>query len=233
MNGRGARRVLNAGSGAAASGRLHHGFAGEEWTQVRLDIDPRAAPDLTGSISDMRALVPDASFDAIWSSHSIEHLHAHEVAAAFREFTRVLKADGFALVTCPDVGAIARFVLRDGLEAVAYNSPAGPIRPLDMLYGHASSIAAGHGWMAHHTGFTAERLGRLASEAGFAETRIIEGPMLDLWAALLMPQAVAAEIAPLFAGTHAAGLFEAARPAAAGGGERAPAPRVGAPGDGH
>ena len=215
MNTRGLRRVLNAGSGAAGAGRLHSGFGARDWTDVRLDIDPRASPDLVGSISDMRGLVADGSFDAIWSSHSIEHLQAHEVAPAFREFTRVLKADGFALVTCPDVTAIARFVTREGLEAVIYKSPAGPIRALDMLYGHAASIAAGRGWMAHHTGFTADRLGRVATEAGFAESRIMEGPALDLWAALLMPKARLAEIAAWFAGSNVAGLFEAARPAGA------------------
>jgi len=210
MNAPAPRRVLNAGSGGAGSAPMHSGFAPEGWTEVRLDIDPRAAPDLVGSICDMRGLVADASFDAIWSSHSIEHLHTHEAGPAFREFTRVLKPDGFALVTCPDLAAIARFLAREGVETVVYQSAAGPIRPLDMLYGHARSIAAGQSWMAHNTGFTAERLGRLATEAGFAETRIMEGPMLDLWAALLMPKARPAGIAPWFAGTHVAGLFEAA-----------------------
>jgi SAM-dependent methyltransferase len=205
------RRVLNAGSGPAQAGKVHAGFAaGKGWSEVRLDIDPRAGADLTGSISDMRGIVADASFDALWSSHSIEHLHAHEVAPAFGEFRRVLKADGFALVTCPDIEAIAKLLIRDGLEAVAYKSPAGPIRPLDMLYGHGPSIAQGYTSMSHNTGFTAERIGRLALAAGFAEIRIMEGPSFDLWAALLTPKAALADIAPLFAGTNVAALFEEA-----------------------
>jgi len=199
MNKRGPRRVLNAGSG-----RLHGGLDGKDWTEVRFDIDPRGAPDLFGSLSDMRGLIDDGIFDVLWSSHGIEPLHAHVVAPAFREFTRVLKADGFALVTCPDIGAIARFLTREGLEAVACNSPTGPIRPLDMLYGHAPWMAAGRACMTHNAGLTAERLGRVATEAGFAEMRVIEGSTLDLWAALLMPRARLVEIAAPFGGTEVA-----------------------------
>src|SRR5665213_540831 len=40
-----------------------------------------------------------------------------------------------------------------------YTSPAGPITPLDMLFGHSDSIASGHLYMAHKTGFTCASLG--------------------------------------------------------------------------
>ena len=73
-------------------------------------------------------MVADACFDALYSSHAIEHLYAHEVIPALREFLRVLKPDGFALVTCPDLAAIARQLLDGGAEGIAYQSPAGPIR---------------------------------------------------------------------------------------------------------
>jgi SAM-dependent methyltransferase len=205
----GQKRVLNAGSGSAASGRLHEGFRREDWTEVRLDIDPRTAPDLIGSISDMRSVVPDASFDAIWTSHSVEHLHAHEVEPAFREFRRVLKGDGFALVTCPDLAAIVEVILRRGVEAVVYQSPAGPIKALDMLYGHGRSIAAGQFAMAHNTGFTADRMGRVAIESGFVEARVIEGPNYDLWAVLLMPGTSLTFVSKYFESTKVAPLFSA------------------------
>ena len=207
MQSRNSKRVLNAGCGAAGSDRLHVGFRGEGWSEVRLDIDPRTAPDFVGSISDMRGIVPDASFDAVFSSHSIEHLHAHEVAPAFREFRRVLKPGGFALITCPDLGAIARLLARQDLESVVYVSPAGPVKVLDMLYGHGPSIAEGRVLMAHNTGFTDERLGRVAIESGFAEARVMAGETFDLWAVLLTPNAAVADISPLFEGTNVAPLF--------------------------
>src|SRR5271170_3247972 len=154
-----AKRILNAGSGPAV-GATHPGFDRSIWKEVRIDIDPRNAPDLVGSISDMRAVVEDESFDVVWSSHCIEHLHDHEVLPALREFKRILSDDGFAIITCPNLKAIAKLIVFEDIETVAYTSPAGPIRVLDMIYGHSSSIETGRMHMTHKTGFTADRLGR-------------------------------------------------------------------------
>jgi SAM-dependent methyltransferase len=203
------KNVLNAGCGAAGAGRVASVFPPAVWNEVRLDIEPGTRPDIVGSFADMRGVVADASFDALYSSHAIEHLYAHEVIPALREFLRVLKPDGFALVTCPDLAAIARQLLDGGAEGIAYQSPAGPIRPIDMLYGHSESISAGHVAMAHNTGFTAPRLGRIALASGFAEVRVIEGANFDLWALLLGPQASLEKIAPLITGPEIAELVGA------------------------
>lgn len=156
----------------------------------------------------MESLFPDASFDAAWSSHSIEHLYAHEVVPALREIRRILRPDGFAVINCPDLMAIAQLLLASDAEAVAYQSNAGPIRVLDMIYGHARSIAAGRIAMAHKTGFTIERLGRVATDAGFAETRVVAGEGFDLWGLLLMPRARFDLILRQFEGTNIARLFQ-------------------------
>jgi SAM-dependent methyltransferase len=217
------KSVLNAGSGPANSNRLHPVFAPEKWTEVRLDVDPRTRPDLLGSFADMRGAVGDARFDALFCSHAIEHLYAHEVTPAFAEFLRVLKPNGFALVTCPDLAAIASHLLDHGAESIAYQSPAGPIRPIDMLFGHSQSIADGRLSMAHKTGFTAQRLARTALAAGFGEVRVIEGQSFDIWAALLAPGASVAEVARNFEGTDLVGLFGAEHKTAASPGARATA----------
>ena len=180
--------ILNAGCGPRASGRLPPMFSEQEWSEVRLDISPSNEPDIVGSIVDMRALVGDAAVDVIYSSHAIEHLYAHQVIPAFREFRRVLKPGGFGIVTCPSLVAISRFILAEGAEAIAYESPAGAIRPIDMLYGHSEFIANGALYMAHNTGFTAQRLGRVATNAGFSEVRVIEGKFFDIWGLLLTPE---------------------------------------------
>jgi len=202
------KRVLNAGSGPASRERLREFFPSIEFLEVRMDIDPATRPDLVGSFADMRELVADASFEAVWSSHSLEHLHAHEALPALAEFRRVLRADGFAVVTCPDVAAVAKLLTEHDLDHVAYTSPAGPIRIHDMLYGHGPSVEAGRAHMAHKTGFTAARLGRLATQAGFAEARVYEGGQYDLWAALLTPETDRRELARRFAKTRIAGLFD-------------------------
>lgn len=189
-----ARSVLHAGCGTDAPGKLHAIFRSAGWIETRLDIDMRVHPDIVCSIHDMSAVVETGAFDALWSSHNVEHLHAHEVPQAFAEFFRILKRDGFALIRCPDVEAVAELVLRDGLEQTAYLSPAGPITALDMLYGHSASIARGGESMRHHTGFTAERLGRMLLNAGFVEVHTRRAVDYDLWALAFMPDAAPAPV---------------------------------------
>ncbi len=161
------KRVLNAGSGPHSSRKLHPAFVRDAWQEIRIDIDPQAKPDMVVSITDMKSSFEPESFDAIWSSHTLEHLYAHEVPIALAEFKRVLKPDGFALVTSPDLETVASLILSHGLDHVAYTAPAGPITPLDMLFGHSGFIASGHRFMAHKTGFTCASLGRYFVDAGF------------------------------------------------------------------
>ena len=200
------KRRLNAGSGPVP-GPVHPGFDRSIWKEVRIDIDPRNAPDLVGSISNMRGIVEDDSFDAVWCSHCIEHLHDHEVLPALREFRRILSDDGLAIISCPNLNAIVKLLVSEDIESVAYLSPAGPVRLLDMIFGHSCSIEMGHVHMTHKTGFTVDRLGRLAVHAGFAEARVLEGENLDLWAALMMPKAEVPALAALFEDTNIATLF--------------------------
>jgi hypothetical protein len=178
------KRVLNAGSGPSAR-PVHAAFVGEAWQEIRLDIDPIATPDVVGSIIDMGSLFPAQSFAAVWSSHILEHLYPHEVPVALSEFRRVLKPDGFALITSPDLESVASLILDHGLDHVAYTSPAGPISVLDMLFGHSASVAKGHVHMAHRSGFTCASLGKRLVDAGFA-TVLATRDRFDLWAVALM-----------------------------------------------
>lgn len=161
------RTVLHVGCGAANPEKLHRAFRGPEWREVRLDIDPGAKPDIVASITDM-AGVKSGEYEAIYSSHNIEHLYAHEVPAALREFARVLNSDGFALIECPDLQSVAVLVADGKLEDTAYVSPAGPIAPLDMIYGHRGAMSQGNLFMAHRTGFTVQTLGNALIANGFA-----------------------------------------------------------------
>jgi SAM-dependent methyltransferase len=182
------RKVLHAGCGTKAAHRLHPMFKiTGNWEEIRLDVDPGVKPDIVCSTVDMRHAVASGSVDAVWSSHSIEHLHDHEVPRALSEFRRVLRNDGFALIRCPDIEAVVEAIARHGLESLAYTSPAGPITPLDMLYGHRASIARGEKYMAHHTAFTDTRLARLLLEAGFSAVNTRRAPGFDLWAVAFLP----------------------------------------------
>jgi ubiquinone/menaquinone biosynthesis C-methylase UbiE len=134
-------------------------------------------------MTDMKA-VRDESVDAIFSSHNIEHLYAHEVPRALAEFHRVLKPDGFAIITCPDLKSVAALIVADHLTDTAYMSPAGPIAPLDILYGHRPQLAKGNVLMAHHSGFTEKTLNEALAHAGFKMTASASrgAPMFDIWA---------------------------------------------------
>ncbi len=196
------RRVLNGGSGPRVRNRVQAIFRDPVWQEVRMDIDPMTAPDVLGSITDMRSSICSGSFDAIWSSHSLEHLHSHEIPLALSEFRRILKPDGFALIACPDLEVVTSCLLDRGPDYVAYLSPIGPVTPLDMLFGHSASVAAGKRHMAHKTGFTAARLGRLLLEAGFA-TVLARTERFDLWTLALLEGGDKAEIQRQF---HLAGF---------------------------
>jgi predicted SAM-dependent methyltransferase len=177
--------VLNAGCGYPSPQNLHARFHSSEWREIRVDIDPAVEPDFVCSIT---ALTPIASrsVDAVWSSHNLEHIYQHEVPSALGEFARVLKPGGAILLTTPNLQKAAEFVAQDRLEHEIYRSPAGPITPLDMIFGHTASLARGHGFMAHKTGFTVHTLQRLLLDAGFTDVQMSQD-QFDLWASARKP----------------------------------------------
>lgn len=157
-------------------------FHGDAWREIRLDIDASVKPDIIASMLDMGA-VATASVDAVFSSHNVEHLYPHEVPRALAEFRRVLRPDGIAVVTCPDLQSVAALIAQDKLDEPAYVSPAGPVAPLDILYGFRPALARGNLFMAHRTGFSARTLGRALVAAGFAQYSVQrERRTLNLWA---------------------------------------------------
>ena len=111
--------------------------------------------------------VESGSVDAVFSSHNIEHLFPHEVDGALKEFRRVLKDDGFVVLTCPDLQSVCEAVAQDKLTEPLYTSPAGPISAIDILYGYRVSIANGNTYMAHKCGFTYKVLDASFEAAGF------------------------------------------------------------------
>jgi hypothetical protein len=174
---------LHVGCGPLGKARTTPEFASPAWTEVRLDIDPGARPDIVASMTDMSA-VPDAAMDGLYSSHNIEHLYPTEVSAALREFARVLKPDGFAVITCPDLQSVAAVVARGHLVEPLYQSTSGPISPIDILYGHRAAMEKGNMFMAHRTGFTHRTLWQSLTEAGFVNVIVRQrATHYDLWAA--------------------------------------------------
>lgn len=163
--------VLHVGCGPRDASPLHAIFRQPGWQELRLDIDPAVQPDIVGSMTDMQA-VPDASVDAIWSSHNIEHLEAHDVARALTEFRRVLKPACYALIVTPDLQEVCRHVAEGRLEDPLYTVAAGPIAAIDILYGWRRELEQGRTYMAHRTGFTRDTLKTKLKAAGFAPVAV-------------------------------------------------------------
>ncbi len=102
---------------------------------------------------------------------------------ALKEFYRVLSHDGFVVVTCPDLKSVSQRIANDQLTEPAYVSPAGPIAPIDILYGHRAAMAMGNLFMAHRCGFTEKVLVATLKAAGFASVASLSRPShFDLWA---------------------------------------------------
>lgn len=175
------KTVLHVGCGPPNPASLHASFRTPEWRELRLDIDPAMQPDIVASMTEMND-VSSSSVDAVWSSHNLEHLNAHEVPLALAEFFRVLKPGGYALITLPDLQSVARLIADDKLEDTAYESPVGPIAAIDMVYGHRGYISQGHIHMSHRTGFTRRTLKSALERAGFTATKVEPGQAYDLWA---------------------------------------------------
>lgn len=175
------KKFLHVGCGPQNQTSIQKGFNTPDWEEVRLDIDPDVNPDVVGTITDMER-VASGSMDAVFSSHNLEHIFPHEVPMALAEFKRVLKPDGFVVVTCPDIQSVCAAVAEDNLLGALYVSPAGPIAPIDMLFGHRASVAGGKVYMAHKCGFTYTALAGCFLEAGFG---MVGGgrrlPYFDLW----------------------------------------------------
>ena len=174
------KKFLHVGCGPAQKKDTTKVFISDDWDEVRLDIDPSVNPDIIGDILDLND-IKDNSYDAVFSSHNIEHVFMHEVKIALNEFKRVLKDDGFLLICCPDISKACDMIASGKVGEKLYDSPAGPIYPLELLYGHNNSIASGKTYMAHKTGFTTDTLKFFIGDAGFKSFIVAEDNVFNLW----------------------------------------------------
>jgi SAM-dependent methyltransferase len=171
------RILLNIGSGAPGGGKTPALFSG--WRQVRVDIDPAAAPDILADVVDLSP-ISSGTADAVWTAHCIEHLFEHDVGAALREIRRVLKDDGFACIVVPDLQTIAGYIVEDRMHDPLYTSPAGPVTPHDIVFGFGPAIARGQLPMAHRCGFTPTTMIRSLKAAGFGGYALLRRANFEL-----------------------------------------------------
>ena len=129
-----------------------------QYSEVRMDIDPDVHPDIVGDMTDLGTAGP---FDAVACFHALEHLHREDVDVALAEFKRVLRDGGIVYVVVPDIEDIKP------TDEVIYESAAGPITGIDVLFGY-QKVIKDKPYMAHKCGFTRDFLDAVFQKAGFS-----------------------------------------------------------------
>jgi SAM-dependent methyltransferase len=157
-----------------------YGFDNDNWQEIRFDIDENVNPDIVGTLTDMNS-VDSKSVDAIYSSHTIEHIFPHQVSIAVKEFYRVLKDDGIAVITCPDLQRVGQALSNDKLYEPIYQSPMGPVTAFDVIFGHRKTTKDGNQFMIHKGGFTYSTLDRAFFDGGFEARCGGRGAICGLW----------------------------------------------------
>ena len=133
-----------------------------DYKEIRSDIDEVVKPDIVASMTDLGDI---GTFDAVYSSHCLEHVFPHEVHKALTEFRRVLNENGYVICYVPDLEDVKPD------NEVLFESPAGPIMGLDLYYGHRAQLEE-NPYMQHKTGFTKETLTQAFEKAGYSKIDI-------------------------------------------------------------
>lgn len=168
------KKFLHIGCGPKRKDRTTKVFNSDEWEEVTFDIDPNCKPDIIGSMTDL-SMVEDNSYDALYSSHNIEHLFIHEAVEASNEFYRIIKDGGYIMIVCPDIISTCEAIVEKGpLEPLYYLRNSNNeidkrlfVSGIDILYGWRQAIQAGNHYMAHKSAYSEKSLTNIFLQAGF------------------------------------------------------------------
>ncbi len=135
-----------------------------DWDEIRCDLDTSVEPDV---VADMRSLAPveSESFDGLYCSHALEHLHANDWHLALSSFRRVLKPGALMVAIVPNLVTACRAIAM-GHAGPLYESPVGPIYAHEVLFGKENWTES-NSYMRHLSGFTPDLLRGLVLGAGF------------------------------------------------------------------
>jgi predicted SAM-dependent methyltransferase len=172
------RIVVNVGCGKTKLDTQSKYFL--DWKEIRIDAFENDTADMISSIIDFEG-VPNDSVDAIWASHVVEHNYFHDLPKIFNSMLRILKPNGFAVIRVPDLAEIAHRI-EDGLiDDLVYDSGAGPIYPIDWIYGHRGLTEFWGEGMLHKTGFTKKSMNQVLQSLGFdAQIKTQEGEVIAI-----------------------------------------------------
>ncbi len=146
-----------------------------EGIETRQDMDPAVSPDIISNMMDMGAKDGHIGpFDFVYCSHALEHLYPHQPKDALVEFWHALAPGGICMVIVPDLEGIT-----PTSDPIYYDGAGDPVSGHDLYYGHFASIKK-NPLMAHHCGFTADKLEKAMLEAGFSPVKVTRASGFNL-----------------------------------------------------
>lgn len=149
------KKLLNVGCGDRHIRKLKPYF--ENWEEIRLDLYDESA-DIKCDIVTLKD-VQDSTVDCVWASHVIEHLYWHELSETFNNFMRVLKPNGFAVITVPDLGSISELI-KDNLTDPMIHG----LAPIDFIFGSRELHERDGIGQLHKTGFTSKSMEQILNK---------------------------------------------------------------------
>lgn len=135
---------------------LHLGSGGLRLDDfLNTDIDLREGVDMALDASKTPYPFENNAFKTIYSSHMIEHINTHKILPMIKEWLRILKPHGMAIVDCPD--------LKEALK-LYHDKNYSWEKLLALIYGSDDErVTQQHLW-----GWTYDSLSPLFIQAGFS-----------------------------------------------------------------
>lgn len=162
------QKFLHIGCGLKRKESTTPVFNTDKWEEITLDIDERNNPDIIASMDDLSDVASN-SFDAIYSSHNIEHLFYHQALTAIKEFYRILKPTGYIYVLCPDIISACEALIEKGPNEPLYKTLNNSyVAAADIIYGWRGPIEQGNEFMAHKFGYSEKTLISAFQHGGFS-----------------------------------------------------------------
>ncbi|MHB8483960.1 MAG: class I SAM-dependent methyltransferase [Nitrospiria bacterium] len=124
---------------------------------LNTDIDLLDGVDMVLDASKIPYPFKDGEFEKIYSSHMVEHLHKDILPEVIKEWVRVLKPRGVAIIDCPD--------LKQGLK-LYHDKNYSWNKLMDLIFGNNERPTQHHLW-----GWTYDTLAPLFIQAGFSKVQ--------------------------------------------------------------
>lgn len=127
-----------------------------------MNIQPGDHVDFVGSITDLSQFA-DGSFDTVYASHVLEHVHQREVLDTLIGVRRILKPEGELLVAVPDLDILCHLFIN-------------PLASVEVKWKTLRMIIGGQvdQFDYHYVGFNEEMLFDFLERAGFSQAYRVE-----------------------------------------------------------